>query len=151
MKSTLNIHWQDWCWRWGLNTLAPNVKSWLIRKDPDAGKDWRHEEKGMTEDEMAGWHHQLNGHEFEWTLGVGDGQGGLVCWDSWGCKESDMTEWLNWTELLYITEDFNYSIFYDCFHIYILIYISLIKSKHISSPKYVTFYSALLYHIHVFI
>ena len=74
-------------------------KNWLIWKDPDAGKDWRLEEKGTTEDEMAGWHHQLNAHEFEWTLGVGDGQGGLACCDSWDCKELDMTEWLNWTEL----------------------------------------------------
>ena len=64
-------------------------------KDPDAGRDWGQEEKGMTEDEMAGWHHQLNGHEFEKTLGVGDGQGGLACCDSWGRKESDMTEQLN--------------------------------------------------------
>ena len=77
----------------------PDVKSWLIGKDPDAGKDWGQEEKGMTEDEMAGWHHRLNEHEFEWTLGVGVGQGGLACCDSWGHKESDMTEWLNWTEL----------------------------------------------------
>ena len=77
----------------------PHVKSWLIGKDPDAGKDWRQEEKGMTEDEMAGWHHWLDGREFEWTLGVGDGQGGLTCCDSWGRKESDMTEQLNWTEL----------------------------------------------------
>ena len=77
----------------------PHVKSWLIGKDPDAGRDWGQEEKGMTEDEMAGWHHQLDGHGFEWTLGVGDGQGGLVCCDSWGCKEWDRTEWLNWTEL----------------------------------------------------
>ena len=68
-------------------------------KDPDAGKDWGQEEKGTTEDEMVGWHHRLNGHEFGWTLGVGDGQGGLACCGSWGCKESDMTEWLNWTEL----------------------------------------------------
>ena len=73
----------------------PDAKSWLIGKDPDAGKDWRQEEKGTTEDEMVGWHHQLNGHEFGWTLGVGDGQGGLACCDSWGRKESDMTEWLN--------------------------------------------------------
>ena len=58
-------------------------------------KDWRQEEKGMTEDEMAGWHHRLNGHEFGWTPGVGDGQGGLACCNSWGCKESDTTEWLN--------------------------------------------------------
>ena len=77
----------------------PHGKSWLIGKDPDAGRDWGQEEKGMTEDEMAGWHHQLNGREFEWTLGVGDGQGGVACCDSWSHKESDTTEWLNWTEL----------------------------------------------------
>ena len=76
----------------------PHVKSWLIGKDFDAGRDWRQEEKGRTEDEMAGWHHRLNGREFEWTLGVGDGQGGLACCDSWGHKESDTTERLNWTE-----------------------------------------------------
>ena len=76
----------------------PHVKSWLIGKDPDAGRDWGQEEKGMTEDEMAGWHHHLDGHESEWTPGVGDGQGGLACCDSWGCKESDTTERLNWTE-----------------------------------------------------
>ena len=76
----------------------PHSKSWLIGKDPDAGRDWGQEEKGMTEDEMAGWHHWLDGHGFGWTPGVGDGQGGLACCDSWGCKESDTTEWLNWTE-----------------------------------------------------
>ena len=76
----------------------PHRTSWLIGKDPDAGRDWGQEEKGMTEDEMAGWHHWLDGHEFGWTPGVGDGQGGLVCWYSWGCKESDTTEQLNWTE-----------------------------------------------------
>ena len=76
----------------------PDVKSWLIWKDPDAGKDWRWEEKGTTEDEMAGWHHRLNGHGFGWTPGVGDGQGGLVCCGSWGCKELDTTEQLKWTE-----------------------------------------------------
>ena len=76
----------------------PHVKSWLIWKDPDAGKDWGQQEKGTTEDEMAGWHHWLNGHEFWWTPGVGDGQGGLPCCGSWGRKESDMTERLNWTE-----------------------------------------------------
>ena len=69
----------------------------LIGKDSDAGRDWGQKEKGTTEDEMAGWHHWLDGHESEWTLGVGDGQGGLACCDSWGRKESDMTEWLNWT------------------------------------------------------
>ena len=77
----------------------PDVQSWLIWKDPDAGKDWGQEEKGTTEDEMVGWHHRLNGHEFGQDLGVGDGQGGLVCRGSWGRKESDATEWLNWTEL----------------------------------------------------
>ena len=75
-----------------------HVKSWLIGKDSDAGRDWGQEEEGTTEDEMAGWHHRLDGCEFEWTLGVGDGQGGLVCYDSWSRKELDMTEWLNWTE-----------------------------------------------------
>ena len=78
----------------------PHAKIWLIGKDPDAGRDWGQEEKGTTEDEMAGWDHWLNGHEFEWTLGVGDGQGGLACCNSWGHKESDTTEWLNWTEYL---------------------------------------------------
>ena len=75
----------------------PDVKSWLIWKDPDAGKDWGREEKGTTEDEMVGWHHWHNGHGFGWTPGVGDGQGGLECCSSWGCKESDTTKWLNWT------------------------------------------------------
>ena len=73
----------------------PDAKSWLTRKDPDSGKDWRQEEKGMTEDE---WHHQLDEHEFEWTPGVGDGQGGLACCSPWGRKELDTTERLNWTE-----------------------------------------------------
>ena len=77
----------------------PHVKSWLIGKDSDAGRDWGQEEKGTTEDEMARWHHWLDGREFEWTPGVGDGQGGLACCNSWGCKELDTTEQLNWTEL----------------------------------------------------
>ena len=77
----------------------PDVKSWLIGKDPDSGKDWGQEKKGTTEDETVGCHHQLNGHGFGWPLGVGDGQGGLVCCSPWGHKESDMTEQLNWTEL----------------------------------------------------
>ena len=81
--------------------VPPDVKNWLIRKDSDAGKDWRQEEKGMTEDEVVGWHHQCNGHGFEWTTGVGDGQGGLECCSPWGRKESDMTERLNWTDLQY--------------------------------------------------
>ena len=76
-----------------------DAKSWLIGKDSDAGRDWGQEEKEMTEDEMAGWHHRLDGREFEWTLGDGDGQGGLACCNSWGRRESDMNERLNWTEL----------------------------------------------------
>ena len=76
----------------------PHVKSWLIGKDSDAGRDWGQEERGTTEDEMAGSHHWLDGRESEWTPGDGDGQGGLVCCDSWGRKESDTTERLNWTK-----------------------------------------------------
>ena len=81
------------------NLWPSHVKSWLIGKDSDAGRDWGQEEKGTTEDEMAGWHYRLNGCEFEWTPGVGDGQGGLACYDSWSRKELDTTEWLNWTEV----------------------------------------------------
>ena len=77
---------------------TPHAKRWLIGKDSNAGRDWGQEEKGTTEDDMAGWHHGLDGREFEWTLGVGDGQGGLVCFDSWGHKQSDTTQRLNWTE-----------------------------------------------------
>ena len=73
----------------------PDAKSCLIGKYPDAGKDWRWEEKGMAEDEMIGWHHWLEGHEFEQVPGVGDGQGGLACCSPWGCKELDMTEQMN--------------------------------------------------------
>ena len=75
-----------------------DVKNLLIGKDPDAGKDWKQEEKRMTKDEMIGWYHRLDGHEFEETPGVGDGQGSLACCSPWGPKESDTTEWLNWTE-----------------------------------------------------
>ena len=92
-----------------------------IRKDPDAGKDWRQEEKGMTEDEMVGWHHQLNGHELEQALGVGKGQGSLACYSPWGRKELDMTEWLNnnsskvvWQEEFSLTENkFNLSVLFS--------------------------------------
>jgi len=77
----------------------PHEKYWLISKDSDAGRDWGQEEKGTTEDQMAGWHYRLDAHEFEWTPGVGDGRGGLACCDSSGCKELEMTEQLNWTEL----------------------------------------------------
>ena len=77
----------------------PDSKGWLIWNNPAAGKDWRQEEEGMTEDEMVGWHHRLDAHEFGWIPGVGDGQGGLACCSSWGRKELDMTERLNCTEL----------------------------------------------------
>ena len=77
----------------------PEAKNWLIGKDPDAGKDWRQEKKGTTEDEMVGWHYQLDEHEFEQALRVGDGQGSLACCSSLGHAESDTTGWLNWTEL----------------------------------------------------
>ena len=92
----------------------PDVKNWLIWKDPDAGKDWRKEEKGTTEDEMVGWHHWLNGHEFERASGVGDGQGSLECCSPWGCRESDTTGWLNnnekrWKLWTRFTKSFHYS------------------------------------------
>ena len=99
----------DWSWVFfGRNDAKvetpvlwpPHVKSWLTGKDSDAQRDWGQEEKGTTEAEMAGWHHWLNGHESEWTPGVGDGQGGLECCDSWGRKESDTTEWLIWSDLM---------------------------------------------------
>ena len=80
-----------------------DVKSWLTGKDPDAGKDWRQEEKGMTEDEMVGWHHRFYGHEFEQAPGVGDGQGSLACCSPWGHKKLDRTEWLNCIELNWMT------------------------------------------------
>ena len=93
-KSNLNTHLKDWCWSWSSNIFwLPDAKSWLTGKDSDAGKEWRQEEKGTTEHEMVGWH-QLNGHEFEQALGVGEGQGSLACCIPWGHKESDTTEWL---------------------------------------------------------
>ena len=89
----------------------PHVKSWLTGKDSDARSNWGQEEKGTTEDEMAGWHHRLDGRKSEWTPGVGDGQGGLACCSSWGRKESDTTEWLNWTEWLIHTWSRNPRVF----------------------------------------
>ena len=95
----------------------PDGKSWLIGKDPDAGKDWGQEEKGKTEDEMVGWHHQLNAHEFEQALGVDDGQESLACCSPGACKELDMTKWLNWTEFLCFNLSFYFSsvLFPECF------------------------------------
>ena len=76
---------------------SPHAKSWLIGKDSDAGREWGQEENGTTEDEMAGWHHGLDGRESGWNPGDGDGQGGLACCNSWVRKELDTTERLNWT------------------------------------------------------
>ena len=136
-KETQPIHSEDQPWDFfGRNDAKaetpvlwpPHVKSWLIGKDTDAWRDWGQEEKGTTEDEMAGWHHWLDAHEPQWTPGVGDGQGGLECCDSWGRKESAMTEQLNWTELrgkfcIYV----NYSPFFHnsrenlCFNLYMTV------------------------------
>ena len=99
-RSALGFLWKEWCAKAETPVLwPPHAKSWLIGKDSDAGRDWGQEEKGMTEDDMAGWHHWLDGHESQWTPGVGDGQGGLA---SWGCKESDTTERLIWSDLMVI-------------------------------------------------
>ena len=98
-RSTLGFLWRNDAKAETPVVWPPHVRSWLIGKDSDAGRNWGQDEKGTTEDEMAGWHHWLDGHESEWTPGVGDGQGGLACYDSWGHKESDTTEWLKWTEL----------------------------------------------------
>ena len=123
-RRLLRVPWSAWrsnqsilkeispgCSLWGLMLKLelqylwpPDVKSWLIGKDPDAVRDWGQEEKGTTEDEMAGWHHRLDEHGFGWTPGVCDEQGGLACYDSWGHKLSHTTEWLNWTELTIISK-----------------------------------------------
>ena len=126
----------------------PDAESWLIWKDPDAGKDWGQEEKWKMEDEMVGWHQWHNGHEFGWTPGVGGGQGGLVCCGSWGRKESDMTKWLNWTEMIqkYLKKRTSHKLqekAYDCqkeawgdrifwefeIRMYTLLYLKLITNK----------------------
>ena len=118
----------------------PHAKSWLIGKASVAGRDWGQEEKGTTEDKMARCHHWLNGHESEWTPGVGDGQGGLACCDSWGRKESDTTERLNWTEpqcslhhyLLQLGHGSNLNIhewIKKIWYIYTMEYYSAIKGK----------------------
>ena len=98
-RSVLGVHWKDWCWSWKSNTLATWCKELTHLKRPWCWEGLKAEKKGMTKDEMVGWYHQLSGHEFEWTLGVGDGQGGQACCSPWGCKELDTTERLNWSEL----------------------------------------------------
>ena len=95
----LGFLWKEWCWRWNSSTLATSCEELTHWKRLWCWEGLEEEEKGTTEDEMAGWHHRLDGREFEWTPGVGDGQGGLVCYNSWGHKESDTTERLDWTEL----------------------------------------------------
>ena len=111
-----------------------HMNSWLFGKDSDAGRDWG-QEKGMTEDEMAGWPHRLDGCEFEWTPGVGDGQGGLACCNSWGRKELDMTERLNWTELKWRI----------CLHpfVFLPVYISIYMSKLAVGLTHHQFYSLI--------
>ena len=99
-KLVLDIHWKTDAEAQTPILWPPDEKNWLIWKDPDAERDWRQEKKGMTEDEMVGWHRRLNGHEFEWAMGVGDGQGDLACCSPWGHKKLDRTEWLNCTELV---------------------------------------------------
>ena len=91
-------HWKDACWRWSSNTWAPDAKSWLIWQIPDVGKVWGQEEKGMTEDEMVGWHRQLKGHEYVWTLGWWWTRRPSVL-PFMGSQELNMTEQLNWTEV----------------------------------------------------
>ena len=114
-KSILNIHWWTDAEAEAPKLWPPDVKSWLIWKDPDAGKDWKQEEKGMTKDEMVEWLHRLNGHEFEQAPGVGDGQGNLACCSPWGCNESDTTEWVNWTEFYHLERKSNILAFHSHF------------------------------------
>ena len=124
----------------------PDAKSWLIWKAPDAGKDWGQEEKQTTEDEIVGWHHQLDGHGFGWTPGVGDGQGGLACCGSWGLKESVMTEWLNWTDKFW-DDTFMYEVLIvplNLVHIFTqhpVIQIFLHWNKHLRISDKTTFFS----------
>ena len=97
-KSFLNIHWKDWCWSWSSNTLATWWEELTPWKRPNSWKDWRQKEKRTTEDEMVGWHYQLDGHEFEQDLGAGEGQGSLVCYSPWVAKH--WTWQSNWTKLM---------------------------------------------------
>ena len=122
--------WKDWCWSWRSNLWLPDAKNWLFGKDPNAVKDWRQEKKGMTEDEMAGCHHWRNGHEFEQAPGVGDGQRSLVCCSPWGCKESDTTEWLDWTELSIFTAT---DPLWDFAHVFSLLFCFLNLEGHLKS------------------
>ena len=119
-RSALGFLWKEWCW--SSSTLATSCEELTHWKRPWCWEDWGQEEKGTTEGEMAGWHHWLDGREFEWTLGVGDGRGGLVCCDSWGRKESNMTEWLNWTDISF-TSNFLTWKEVECFPIQIFLHL----------------------------
>ena len=96
----LGFLWKEWCWSWNSSTLATSCEELTHWKRLWCWEDWGQEEKGTTEDEIAGWHRWLDGRESQWTPGVGDGQGGLACCDSWGLKESDTTEQLIWSDLM---------------------------------------------------
>ena len=158
---TASTTWELWCWR-RLKPVSPkenqswlfigntdaaaeapilwplDEKGWLIRKDPDARKDWKQEKKGMTEDEMVGRHHRLNEHKFEQASGVGDGQGSLTCCSPWGHKDSDRTEQLNWTtfgktsNLPYI---YIYIYIYIELYLYHLYIIISVTHKNVNIPK----------------
>ena len=110
-------HWKDWCWSWSFNTLVTWCKQQRadsLWKDPDAGKYWGQEEKGAAEDKMVGWHHWLNGHEFEQTLGESKGQGSLACCSSWGHKELDTTWQLNSSNELVLVNTYGNPLQYCC-------------------------------------
>ena len=128
----------------------PDMKNWLIGKYPNAGQDWRQEEQGMTEDEMAGWHHWLDGRESEWTLAVGDGQGGLACCDSWCRKESDTTEQLIWSDLIWMLPWSFFHIHFVHISDYLIVTDTLNRNYyvwrmeiHFSNDKYIAFFTIL--------
>ena len=127
----------------------PHAKSWLIGKDSDSGRDWGQEEKGTTEDEMAGWHHWIDGCESEWTSGVGNGQGDLACCDSWCRKESDRTERLNWTELNWtgLPERGNFKIRW----IWILFIFNIMGTVFLFAKKKIPDFSLITCHIRIII
>ena len=112
-RSALGFLWREWCWSWNSSTLATWCEELTHWKRLWCWEEWGQEEKGTTEDEMGGWHHRLDGHEFKWTLGVGDGLGGLVCCNSRGHKESDTIEQLNWTDTVLVFFFLAYFILYN--------------------------------------
>ena len=137
-RSALGFLWKEWCWSWNSSTLATSCKELTHWKSLWCWEGLGYEEKWTTEDEMARWHHWLDGRESEWTSGVGDGQGGLACCNSWGRKELDMTERLNWTEYAFSSITF----FISSKQIYISAYVysSLFPIQSINSTKTETIY-----------